>query len=182
MPNPAFLTCSSLEIFGQNSDRGISDFWISGQSPIKVNCHNYRTSDDIAMKLGSVTKLDNRNKMTSKKINDDVRSTNCEVIVIFPTYGQFGAIWKPDSGRIACKTYIFIRNNLLSYKIWKQNWKISNIALTLLLWVKVLFSPKNAVLLQENADIGKIKKALVLKAMLSETSYVCILRYQISSF
>ena len=42
------------------------------------------------MKLGSVTKLDNRNKMTSKKINDDVRSTNCEVIVIFPTYGQFG--------------------------------------------------------------------------------------------
>ena len=29
----------SLEI-GQNSDRGISDFQISGQSLIKINCHN----------------------------------------------------------------------------------------------------------------------------------------------
>ena len=24
-------------------------------------------------------------------------STNCDFIVIFPIYGQFGAIWKPDS-------------------------------------------------------------------------------------
>ena len=43
---------------GKNSDRGISDFQISGQSLIKVNCHNSRTSDDIDMKLGPVTKLD----------------------------------------------------------------------------------------------------------------------------
>ena len=48
-------------------------------------------------------------------------SVNCDVIVIFPIYGQFGAIRKPDSGRIVCKTYIFINSNLLSYKIWKQN-------------------------------------------------------------
>ena len=34
-----------------------------------------------------------------------------------PIYGQFGAIWKPNSGRIVCKTYIFINSNLLSYKI-----------------------------------------------------------------
>ena len=33
----------SLEI-GQNSDGGISDFWISGQSHIKVNYQNSRTS------------------------------------------------------------------------------------------------------------------------------------------
>ena len=46
---------------------------------------------------------------------------NCDVIVIFPIYGQFGAIWKPYSKRIVCKTYIFINNNLLSYKNWKQN-------------------------------------------------------------
>ena len=52
---------------GQNSDRGISNFWISGQSLIKVNCHNSRTSDDIDMKLGPVTKLHKRNKTTSKK-------------------------------------------------------------------------------------------------------------------
>ena len=46
---------------------------------------------------------------------------NCDIIVIFPIYGQFGAIQKPDSGRMVCKTYIFINNNLLSYKNWKQN-------------------------------------------------------------
>ena len=43
---------------GQNSDGGISGFRISGQSLIKENCHNSRTSDDIDMKLRPVTKLD----------------------------------------------------------------------------------------------------------------------------
>ena len=46
---------------------------------------------------------------------------NCDVINIFPTYGQFGAIREPDSGRIVSKTYIFINSNLSSYKKWKQN-------------------------------------------------------------
>ena len=48
-------------------------------------------------------------------------SAHCDVIVIFPIYGQFGAIRKPDSGRIAYKSYIAINSNLLSYKDWKQN-------------------------------------------------------------
>ena len=68
------------------------------------------------MKLGPVTKIDKRNKVTSKKIDDDIISDNCDVIVIFPIYGQFGAIRKPDPGRTVCKTYIFINSNLLSYK------------------------------------------------------------------
>ena len=51
----------SLDI-EKNSDGGISDFQISGQSLIKLICHNSRTSDDIDMKLGVVTKLDKRNK------------------------------------------------------------------------------------------------------------------------
>ena len=46
---------------------------------------------------------------------------NCDVIAIFPICGQFGAFWKPDSGRIVCKTYVFINSNLLSYKNWKQS-------------------------------------------------------------
>ena len=46
---------------------------------------------------------------------------NCDVIVIFSIYGQFGATRKPDSGCIVCKTYIFVESNLLSYKNWKQN-------------------------------------------------------------
>ena len=93
---------------GQNSDGAISDFRTSGQSLIKENYHNSRTSNDIDMKLGPVTELDKRNKKTSKKIDDDVMSANIDVIVIFPIYGQFGAIWKVDS--------IFTVSNLLSYK------------------------------------------------------------------
>ena len=58
-------------------------FWISGQSLIKENCNNSRTSDDIDMKRGPVTKIDKGNKKTSKKIHDDVISLNCDVIVIF---------------------------------------------------------------------------------------------------
>ena len=38
------------------------------------------------MKLGPVTKLDKRNKTTSKKFDDDVISENCDVIAIFPIY------------------------------------------------------------------------------------------------
>ena len=72
------------------------------------------------MKLGTVTKFDNGNKTTSIKFDNDVISGNCDVIVIFLIYGQFGAIQKPDSGHIACKTYIFIKINLLFYKNWKQ--------------------------------------------------------------
>ena len=51
---------------GQNSDGGISGFRISGQSLIKENPRNSRTSNDIDMKLRSVTKLVKRNKTTSK--------------------------------------------------------------------------------------------------------------------
>ena len=41
------------------------------------------------MKLGPVTKLYKRNKATLKELHDDVMSENCDVIVIFPIYGQF---------------------------------------------------------------------------------------------
>ena len=40
-------------------------------------------------------------------------SEDFDVIVIFLSFGQFGAIWKPDSGRIVSKTYIFINSNFL---------------------------------------------------------------------
>ena len=44
------------------------------------------------MKLGPVNKLNKRNKTTSKKFDDDVLSKNCDVIAIFPSYRQFGAV------------------------------------------------------------------------------------------
>ena len=68
------------------------------------------------MKPGPVTKLNKRNKVTSKTNDDGVIPANCDVNVVFPIYGQFGAIQKSDFGYIVCKTYIFIDSNLLSYK------------------------------------------------------------------
>ena len=79
-------------------------------------------------------------------------SANCAAIAIFSISGQSGAMWKPDSWYIVCKTYIFINSNLLSYKIWNRTKKISNTALTLLLWVKVLILPKKLIFLQKNAS------------------------------
>ena len=73
------------------------------------------------MKLGPVTKRDKRKKLEPKKFGDDVVSSNRDVIVIFPIYGQFGALRKPDSSSIICKTYIFNNSNLLSCKSKKQN-------------------------------------------------------------
>ena len=68
------------------------------------------------MKLGPVTKIDKRNTATSRKFDDDVMLANCDVIVFFRIYGQFAAIRKLYSRRMAYKTYIFINNNLKSYK------------------------------------------------------------------
>ena len=44
------------------------------------------------MKLGGhVTKIDKRNKSTSKIFGDVFMSENCDVIAVFPISGQFGA-------------------------------------------------------------------------------------------
>ena len=100
-------------------------------------------------------------------------STNCDVITFFAIYGQFGAIRKPDCGRMICKTYN-------SYQNCYQ--KISNTALILLLWVKVLLLLKNVDLLQKTVDIMKIKGVLPQKGIFSETTYLFVLLHQISSF
>ena len=68
------------------------------------------------MELRPVTELDKRNKTTSKKFDDDVMSVNCDVMVIFPIYGQFGAIRKLNSGLI-----VSINSNLFPCKNKKQN-------------------------------------------------------------
>ena len=46
------------------------------------NCHNSRTSNDIDMKLGPVTKLDKRNTTASKILDEDVVLANYDVIII----------------------------------------------------------------------------------------------------
>ena len=50
-----------------------------------------------------------------------------------------------------------------------------------MLWVKVQFFTKNADFLQNNANISKIKRVLVLKGIFFETKYVFVLTYQIWS-
>ena len=83
---------------GQNSDGGMSDLRISGQSLIKVNCLNSRTSDDIKVKLGPVTKLDKRSDTKSKKLT----VTSCRQIVTSLSFFKFMAnleqsgSWIPD--------------------------------------------------------------------------------------
>ena len=134
MVNLASPSCSSLQILGKT---------LAGVLPISeflVNpfCHNSRTINDLDMKLGPVTKFDKWNKSASKN-DDDTMSANCDVIVIFQIYGQFGVIQKPDSRCIVCKNCILLNSNPLYYKNWKQSNKNSNTDLRLLPWVKVLF-------------------------------------------
>ena len=92
------------------------DFWISGQLLIKENFRNSRTSNDIDIKFGPVTKPDKRNKKTSKKLT----MTSCRQIVtslLFVRFmAKFRALRKPDFRLIVCMTYIFINSNFLSYK------------------------------------------------------------------
>ena len=49
-----------------------------------------------------VIKIDKRKKTMSKKIDNDIMLADCNMIINFPIYGQFEAIWKPDFGRIVC--------------------------------------------------------------------------------
>ena len=82
MLNLVSLTRPTLQISGKTQT---SNFWISGQSLIKVNFHNFSASDDIEMKLGAVTKLDRRNM--PKNFSKNVMSTNDDVILFFASYG-----------------------------------------------------------------------------------------------
>ena len=51
--------------------------------PLQKNCQNSRTSYDIDIKLGPVITLDKRNTAKSEKLDDDVLSTNDDVIITF---------------------------------------------------------------------------------------------------
>ena len=99
-------------------------------------------------------------------------STNCDVIVILPIYGQFGAIGKPDSRRMACKTYIFINSDFLQ----KLKTKLKNLyhtSHTIPLSKGTLFDKKDADILQKNADNSTERYI--------SWNYVCVLTHQISS-
>ena len=153
---------------GQNSDRGISDFQISGQSLTKVNCHNFRTSDDINVKLGPVTKPDKRNKTTSRQLDEASR----QQILTLLLYFKFMANLEQSRSRIPEASSVKLTFSLtVTFYLTKTN--VSNTALTLL--------PKSC-FLEKNVDISKIKRTLVLKVIFSRTTCVYLrIKFQVSS-
>ena len=101
---------------GQNSGQSISAFWISVQFLINENSCSSRTSNDIDMKLEQQLNLTRERRQCQKKFNEDFVLVDFKIIVIFAIYDQFVPTRKPESGRIVCKSYIFIDSNLLSYE------------------------------------------------------------------
>ena len=85
-----------------------------------------------------ITRIKNYVKFLPKKEgeknkNDDIMCGNCDVIAIFPIHGQFEAMRKPDFGCIVRKTYFSKIVTFYLAKNRKQNKKISNTPITLLL-------------------------------------------------
>ena len=85
------------------------------------------------MNYGPVTKLDKRNKTTSKTFDDDVMSENCDVIVIFRIFGQFGGFQRPgildtEPAKVMFSVIVTFCNTQTENRT-----KNSNTALTLLL-------------------------------------------------
>ena len=100
------------------------------------------------MKLEPVTKHDKRNMKNS---------SNCDIIVFFPIYGEFAAIRKPDFGRMVYKTYIFINSNLLSYRIYNKTKKYLTHLLYYFLSNGTIYAKKR-LLFAKNDDISKINR------------------------
>ena len=105
-PNLVSLTGFRLQILGKTQTGVflISRFLVN---LIKKNCHNSRTNDDIDIKLEPVTKLEKKTKTISRKFADQFMSANCDVIIMFLIYGQFGAIRKPDSEKHSLQSLHF---------------------------------------------------------------------------
>ena len=111
------------------------------------------------IKRGPVTKLDKRNKTTLIKFDNDAMSANCDVIVICPVYGQFGAIRKPDSGNPALKlTFALLATYYLLQKLKTELKNLQHSSHTIALKKGTIFA-KNAEFLQKNDDISKIKRS-----------------------
>ena len=129
----------------KNSDRGISNFRISGQSFKNENCQNPIASHDIDMKLGPVTKLDKTNTAISKKKKKKKKNWR---------WHHFGKLW-----------FHCLFSDLWPVYSHPEAWFRTH-GLILLLWVKSLFLSKILIFCK------KIKKNS--KTIFFETTYVGI--------
>ena len=84
-----------------NSDEAFSILGFLVKSPLNKNCHSSATSNDINMKLRPLSQIEKRNTVISKKFDDEVISVKYDVIFIFPMYGAFAAVRKPDTRNIS---------------------------------------------------------------------------------
>ena len=103
--------------------------------------------------------------------------TSRRQIMTSSSFFQKMADLSPDSESMVYKSYVFINRNLLSYKNWKQNYKISTTALILLLLTKGTTLPKNDIFLQkkrEEANISKINEILVGKKVYFLKLNICV--------
>ena len=87
MPNLVSLNCTSLQEFGKNQ---------TGVFPISQFLVNHFSSDDIEIKLGSVTKLDKRNRKTLKKFT----MTPCQKTITSLSFFQFMVNLEQSGSRI----------------------------------------------------------------------------------
>ena len=117
------------------------------------------------MKLGPKTKVEKRIKTTSKKFDDNIVSKlqRHHHFFQFMTNLEQSGNWIPDLQSVKI-TFSLIATFYLTKT--ENRTKKSLTQLSLLIWIKVLFLPKNT-------DIRKIKRALILKGITSETKYVC---------
>ena len=102
----------SLISVGDNfNPRGISDFRIFTQSLTNEYCYNSRTSNDIDIKLRTLTKLGQRNTTKSKQLT----TTSCRQIVTSFFFGFMANLEQSGSriGRLFCNTYIFINSKVV---------------------------------------------------------------------
>ena len=135
------------------------------------------------MKPVTVTKLDKENKTTSKKSS----ITSCYRITTSWSFLKFITNLEQSKNRILHAWSIIFKFSLITIFYLTKAENRTKIYYTQLLrywlWVKVVFLPKNADILQKkHAYISKAKKMKVLQGRFSETKNVSVLTHQTSSF
>ena len=126
---------------GQNSDKGIFDFHIPGQTPCKQKV--VIVNNNINMKLGTVTKFDKENTTMSKRLPVML----CYKIMNSFSFFQFMTNLEQSKSQIPDAWPIILKYSLITIFCLTKSENRTKICFTKLsqncFWVKVLFSPKN---------------------------------------
>ena len=110
MPNLVTLSYLSLQILRKTQTGIFFDFWISGQSLIKENCHISRTSYDINMKLGPMTNLTRETKWHQKNLT----MTLCWQIVMPLSFFRFMVNLEQSGSRIPDAQSVKLRFSIIA--------------------------------------------------------------------